>query len=175
VSGTVVCVVVVDVDELVDAADDVWDSPHPESMEMAATKIGPPRCIGNRRTVSVTSFGGATAAAAACLDPRCYPDSVYPKTTIADILPMAGTGKGRTPRQRAFGDRVRARRDELGLTQEALAHRAGLNRTYVATLESGERNPSLDTIVRVANGLGIDPGSLIEGLGRLAGRYDRNS
>src|SRR5437868_3323595 len=46
---------------------------------------------------------------------------------------VAGTGKGRTARQVQFGDRVRQFRHELGVSQEELAHRAAINRTYVAS------------------------------------------
>ncbi len=83
---------------------------------------------------------------------------------------MAGTGKGPTPRQREFGDRVRARRQKLGLSQEALALRAGIHRTYIGSLESGDRNPSLDNIARLAAGLGIDAAELVRGLQDLPGR-----
>lgn len=83
---------------------------------------------------------------------------------------VAGTGKGATPRQRLFGDRVRARRQELGLSQEALAHQAGIARAYIGSLESGGRNPSLDNIARLASALGSDAGDLVRGLQDVPGR-----
>ena len=83
---------------------------------------------------------------------------------------VAGTGKGVTPRQRAFGDRVRHRREGLGLSQEALALRSGLHRTYIGSLEAGDRNPSLDLIARLALGLGCDVADLVHGLQDLVGR-----
>jgi transcriptional regulator with XRE-family HTH domain len=103
---------------------------------------------------------------------RCYPDSVYPDQVFLSDHPVAGTGKGSTPRQREFGDRVRSRRQALGISQEELAHRAGINRTYIGSLESGERNPSLDNIARLARGLGCDAAELVAGLQELAGRRD---
>lgn len=63
-----------------------------------------------------------------------------------------------------FGQRVRTRRMELGLSQEVLAQRAGLHRTYVGSLERGERNVALLNIVRLGKALGVDPGSLIQGI-----------
>ena len=63
-----------------------------------------------------------------------------------------------------FGERVRARRLELGLSQEALGEVAGLHRTYVGSLERGERNVALLNIVRPARALALDPGRLLEGL-----------
>lgn len=83
---------------------------------------------------------------------------------------MGGTDKGRTRRQVEFGDRVRARRQELGWSQEKLALKASINRTYIASLESGRRNPSLDLIARLAHAMKIDAGELVSGLERLKGR-----
>lgn len=83
---------------------------------------------------------------------------------------MAGTGKGPTPRQRLFGERVKLRRLQLGLTQEALAHRSGLNRTYIGSLESGQRNPSLENIARLALALEADVSDLVGGLQDVSGR-----
>jgi transcriptional regulator with XRE-family HTH domain len=60
--------------------------------------------------------------------------------------------------------RVRARRIHLGLSQEKLAERAGLHRTYIGSLERGERNVSLVNIVRVASALNCDPADLVRGL-----------
>lgn len=63
-----------------------------------------------------------------------------------------------------FGSRVREARQEAGLTQEALGERAGLHATYISNLERGYSGPNLFSLIRVAEGLGIDPGSLVEGL-----------
>ncbi len=63
-----------------------------------------------------------------------------------------------------FGQRVRARRVELGLSQEALAQLAGLHRTYVGSLERGERNVALINILRLGRALEIDAGTLITGI-----------
>ena len=62
----------------------------------------------------------------------------------------------------AFGDRVRARRADLGLSQEALAERANLHRTYIGGIERGERNPTLAMVHRLAGALGISPSQLLE-------------
>lgn len=63
-----------------------------------------------------------------------------------------------------FGARVRARRLELGLSQEELGVAASLHRTYIGSMERGERNVSLLNIVRVAEALAVDPGDLVRGL-----------
>jgi len=57
---------------------------------------------------------------------------------------------------------LRARRKLLGLSQEALAERAGLHRTYVGSIERAERNVSVDNIDRLATALGIDPVDLLK-------------
>jgi transcriptional regulator with XRE-family HTH domain len=63
-----------------------------------------------------------------------------------------------------FGRRVRGRRLELGWSQMRLADEAGLHFTYVSSVERGERNISLQNILRLATALGIDPGELLAGL-----------
>jgi transcriptional regulator with XRE-family HTH domain len=52
-----------------------------------------------------------------------------------------------------FGEAVRAAREDLGISQEELAGRCGLHRTYLAGVERGIRNPSLKSIGKVAQGL----------------------
>lgn len=63
-------------------------------------------------------------------------------------------------RREAFGARVRALREPLGLSQEGLGHYAGLDRTYIGGIERGERNVSLENIWKIANALGVEPGEL---------------
>jgi transcriptional regulator with XRE-family HTH domain len=58
-----------------------------------------------------------------------------------------------------FGKAVRDARMVAGLTQEGLADRSGLDRSYVGGVERGERNPTLAAIEKIADGLGI---SLVE-------------
>lgn len=63
-----------------------------------------------------------------------------------------------------FGSRVRELREERLLSQEGLAALCGLHRTYVGSVERGERNISLKNIVRLARALQQTPSSLLEGL-----------
>jgi transcriptional regulator with XRE-family HTH domain len=64
----------------------------------------------------------------------------------------------------AFGNRVRSRRHELGYSQRVLAERAGLDWSYTAQVERGERNVALINIVKLAKALNIDVGELTRGL-----------
>jgi transcriptional regulator with XRE-family HTH domain len=72
---------------------------------------------------------------------------------------VGGTEKGRTPRQVEFGDRVRSFRMKAGLSQEALAYEADINRSYIASLEAGQPNPSLDLLARLASPSTVDLGT----------------
>ena len=69
--------------------------------------------------------------------------------------------KARDRRNRAFGDVVRERRLKAGLSQETLALERDLNPTYISMLERGVRQPTLDTIFRLAARLGVRPNRLV--------------
>jgi transcriptional regulator with XRE-family HTH domain len=75
-----------------------------------------------------------------------------------------GRTKRRLPGAAEFGRRVRSHRESLGLSQMALADQVGMHFTYVSSVERGERNISLENILRLAAGLGVDPGRLVKGL-----------
>ncbi|HSZ05435.1 MAG TPA: helix-turn-helix transcriptional regulator [Solirubrobacteraceae bacterium] len=69
-----------------------------------------------------------------------------------------------SPATQAFGERVRTHREALGLSQEALAARSGIHWTFLGQVERGRRNLSLHNLLKIAAGLGIDPGELVQGL-----------
>lgn len=60
-----------------------------------------------------------------------------------------------------FGIVLREQRKKLSITQDELAHRSNLDRTFVGLLERGQRKPSLDTIFALSRGLGMRPSELI--------------
>jgi transcriptional regulator with XRE-family HTH domain len=65
---------------------------------------------------------------------------------------------------RAFAAELKARRAELGFNQEELAFAAGLNRTFVAKLETATTSPSLTSLVSLCAGLTVDPSELMQSL-----------
>ncbi|HLG17174.1 MAG TPA: helix-turn-helix transcriptional regulator [Blastocatellia bacterium] len=66
--------------------------------------------------------------------------------------------------RRTFGDQVRSLREKAGWSQEKLAAVCELHRTYVGSVERGERNVSLLNIVALARALGVKPAELLEGI-----------
>lgn len=61
-----------------------------------------------------------------------------------------------------FGANVRKARKQREWTQEELAEKAGLHRTYVGSVERGERNVSIDNMERLASALGATVKSLVD-------------
>ena len=68
------------------------------------------------------------------------------------------------PAQVELGRRAREIRTELGLSQMALAERIGLHFTFVSEVERGTRNLSLESLLRLAAGLNVNPSILVDGL-----------
>lgn len=54
-----------------------------------------------------------------------------------------------------FGKLIVAKRIEQGLSQEELAFRCGIHRTYIGAIERGEKSPTLNTIEKLAKGLNL--------------------
>lgn len=65
-----------------------------------------------------------------------------------------------------LGEKVRELRDRKGISQEELAHLAGLDRTYVGGVERGERNPTILSSLKVSGALGVSLSDLVEGVER---------
>jgi len=60
-----------------------------------------------------------------------------------------------------FGERVREERLKQHLSQEELASRAGVHRTYIGMIERAEKNITLENIEKIAKALGMKPSELI--------------
>ena len=63
-----------------------------------------------------------------------------------------------------LGQEIRERRLAIGISQEELASAAGLHRTYIGSIERGERNVSLQNIVAIARALSASPSDLLGGI-----------
>ncbi len=68
------------------------------------------------------------------------------------------------PILKKLGENVRRHREQQNLTQEQLAEKAELDPTYISGIERGVRNCSVISLVRVATGLQVSSGSLLEGV-----------
>jgi CheY-like chemotaxis protein/DNA-binding XRE family transcriptional regulator len=75
---------------------------------------------------------------------------------------------GKTDVKKQFGAAVRFHRDQLGISQEELAGRAGLHRTYISDVERGARNVSLESINRLATALQVSLSLLFARLEELS-------
>ena len=71
--------------------------------------------------------------------------------------------KGKTTKK-SFAEVLREMRQEKGLSQEELADRAGLHRTYISQVERGLKSPSLRSLEQIARALGVSPSAI---LGRM--------
>lgn len=63
-----------------------------------------------------------------------------------------------------LGSKVKRLRNELGLSQEALAEKCDFDRTYISLIERGQRNPSFTNLIRLADGLKVSVSDLTEGI-----------
>lgn len=68
--------------------------------------------------------------------------------------------KGKTTK-RSFAEVLREVRLERGLSQEGLADGAGLHRTYISQVERGLKSPSLRSLEKIAQALGMPPSALL--------------
>jgi transcriptional regulator with XRE-family HTH domain len=67
----------------------------------------------------------------------------------------------RSPEGQRFGDVLRRLRKERGLSQEALAERAGLAADYLGFIERGDNVPTLTVILKLADALGVPPSHML--------------
>lgn len=68
--------------------------------------------------------------------------------------------KRKSPKE-IFAENIRRLRTSTGLSQEELADRAGLHRTYISSIERAERNVSLENIFLLAQALGVEAADLV--------------
>jgi len=56
----------------------------------------------------------------------------------------------------SLGKKIQVVREKRGLTQEALGDRAGLNAKYISSVERGQKNATIKTLIKIADGLGVE-------------------
>lgn len=71
-----------------------------------------------------------------------------PQIIVADSVKL--------PAAELFGNRLKARRRELGLTQHQFAERSGSTAAYVSQVERGQANPTLDVMAKFAELVGLE-------------------
>ncbi|GAA5153531.1 hypothetical protein GCM10025768_23320 [Microbacterium pseudoresistens] len=69
-----------------------------------------------------------------------------------------------SPAAAHIGGRIRQAREAATLTQDGLAHVSGIDSSNIRAYESGRALPNLFTLVRIADAVGTDPGTLLAGL-----------
>lgn len=72
-------------------------------------------------------------------------------------LTIRSLGAADSAPTQSFGDRIRARRKELGLSLEELAQRTGLTASFLSLVERDMSNPSLESLRHIAEALGVPP------------------
>ncbi len=73
----------------------------------------------------------------------------------------AGREVGLDTPERAFGQVLRALRQERGWSQEKLAELSGCTRPYVSYLETGKYSPTLSMLFQLARALGVEPAEIV--------------
>jgi len=63
-----------------------------------------------------------------------------------------------------IGDELKSARERAALTQEELAFRAGVHRTYISLLERGKKSPTLEVLQRISKALGVRMSDLVRAL-----------
>ncbi|WP_098749496.1 helix-turn-helix transcriptional regulator [Paenibacillus sp. EZ-K15] len=61
-----------------------------------------------------------------------------------------------------IGERIKQLRKKQGMTQEELAEKAGINASYIGTVERGERNISIETLEKIIEGLGVSSAAMFQ-------------
>ena len=75
---------------------------------------------------------------------------------------------------KSFGNAVRKRRAQLGLSQEKLAFRCGSHRNYIGEIERGEKSPSLHIIFALAEALEMEASALMQMAEKIRGKTKTN-
>ena len=65
-----------------------------------------------------------------------------------------------------IGHEIKLERMNKGLSQEKLAEKAGVHRTYISLIERNIKSPTIDIFIRICNGLNIKPSTILKRTGQ---------
>jgi ribosome-binding protein aMBF1 (putative translation factor) len=85
-------------------------------------------------------------------------DRMHWRTILS--MPIPSPKHALDPALVALGMAIRATRQARGLSQEELAHRSAVDRSYMSSIERGTQNPGLMVVIRIAAGIGISVAEL---------------
>ncbi len=134
------------------------NAPFQANLPLRLHEIGLPRWMSYaRRGDQRPSVDVAAAPRFATMAPKLPLQTCYGSCRRSSVdVPTATPHSTEVPSlSRAFGQVVRKHRQRIGLSQEELADRAGIHRTYVSAIERGKVRLGLDAARRVADGLGV--------------------
>lgn len=69
-----------------------------------------------------------------------------------------------SPTHKRLGQKIKKLRERLGMTQEELAFKTGVDRSYMGFVERGERNPTLDKLNKTAKALKVSLSELLKSI-----------
>jgi DNA-binding XRE family transcriptional regulator len=94
-------------------------------------------------------------------DHRSEDPPTPPPGPASDPRPSRPASRSRSPHHQALGEVFRLARARLHISQEALGDRTDLHRNYVGAIERGELNPTFQTMLKLARGVGVPLSELI--------------
>jgi DNA-binding response OmpR family regulator/transcriptional regulator with XRE-family HTH domain len=132
----------------------------PDGSEAATRDVRAPRDLGSRRVKP----GGKEARAVSPPTEEVFePEAIEPASVVT------AKGRSKVPADRkqrvadSFGGNLKQVRRRKGISQFHLAKRVGLHSTEISKLECGLRVPRIDTLIGIADGLGVEPAELLDG------------
>ena len=87
---------------------------------------------------------------------KYYIDTYCMLTYCVQFDKLCYRGGGYVDVLRVFADNLRKYRNQVGLSQESFAERAGLHRTYISAIECGKRSIALENVQKIADALGVE-------------------
>lgn len=112
-----------------------------------------------RKSIQTGGLAGVQrpSSQTAIKNPHCYLKSVAYRSQITKDINVESREQELRDALDRVGEVLRRRREDVGLSQDELGHLCGLHRTYVGSVERGERNLSLSSLMAMARALQTSP------------------